>query len=74
VDLSHTGSLWSAGHIALLNVALDLRPSKDNFRSKLCENCNFGSRTNVEMEAMVACHSRGPVGISDGPGETSHGP
>ena len=63
-------NFFDFGHIALLNVALDLSPSKDNFRTQLCTECNFGSRTNVEMEAMLACHSRGPVGISDGPGQT----
>lgn len=63
-------NFFDFGHIALLHVALDLSPSKDNFRTQLCTECNFGSRTNVEMEAMLACHSRGPVGISDGPGQT----
>ena len=63
-------NFFDYGHIALLNVALDLAPSKDNFRTQLCTECNFGSRTNNELEAMLACHSRGPVGISDGPGQT----
>lgn len=69
-DFDSPLNFFDFGHIALLNVALELRPSKDNFRSKACTQCNFGSRTNVEMEAMLACHSRGPVGISDGPGES----
>ena len=69
-DYDAPENFFDFGHIALLNVALDLRPSKDNFRSKECTQCNFGSRTNVEMEAILACHSRGPVGISDGPGES----
>ena len=69
-DYSGPLNFFDFGHIALLNVALDLRPSKDNFRSKVCESCTFGNRAEVEIQAMLACHSRGPVGISDGPGET----
>ena len=38
-DYSGWINFYDFGHIALLNVALDLRPSKDNFRTKVCESC-----------------------------------
>lgn len=38
-DYDSPKNFFDFGHIALLNVALDLRPSKDNFRSKECTQC-----------------------------------
>jgi len=69
-DYPSPKNFFDFGHTTLLSTALGLSPSKDNFRSKRCSNCNFGGHKNSEMNALLAALSRGVVGISDGPGQS----
>ena len=74
-DYALPSNLPSFGGGALLLWALGLRPSKDTFwttsnSSKRAYAPGANPGTNVELNAIVAATSTGPVGIGDAAGET----